>query len=138
MAVALFCFSPVNIVGLIADLFDTETSQDNYFETGEIIVEVTSPNGGETWSAGTPQDITWTSDPNPDPPDIWDSVVDIWLSTDSGNTWTLLIADSTENDGIHPWTPTSSYGSNCRIKVVARGEGSWMGGDMSDSDFTIS
>lgn|GEM_PF-3757462 len=136
VAAALFYFSPVNVVGLIASLSDTETSRDNTFESGEVIVTVVSPNGGETWSVGSPYDITWTSDPSP--PD-WASEVDIWLSTDSGSTWTLLIADSTENDGSDSWTPTDAdVSDNCRIKVVARGEGSWTGSDTSDSDFTIS
>lgn len=135
VAAALFCLSSPNIVGLVASLSDVETSQNNTFETGEVLVNVTSPDGGETWSVGTPYDITWTSDPSP--PE-WASEVDIWLSTDSGNTWSYLIADSTDNDGVHHWTPTYPYGSNCRIKVVARGYGSWMGRDRSDSDFSIS
>ena len=135
VAAALFYLSPVNIVGLFADISDIETSQGNIYGTGEVNVTITCPNGCQTWSVGSPHDIAWASDPSP--PE-WPSEVDIWLSKDSGSTWTSLIADSVANSGRYSWTPTAAdVSNNCRIKVIARGEGSWVGRDTSDHDFVI-
>jgi hypothetical protein len=64
-------------------------------ESPKVPITVTSPNGGETWEAGTSQDITWTSTGTA-------ANVEIEYSIDNGTFWTEIIA-ATENDGRYEW-----------------------------------
>jgi hypothetical protein len=90
-------------------------------------VTVTSPNGGEAWTSGSTQNLTWTSTGFSDP-------VKIEYSADGGNNWTLLTG-STPNDGSYDWTITAAATSQARIRVsdAADGEPS----DVSDGNFKI-
>lgn len=94
---------------------------------GTSSVTVLSPNGGETWSAGSTQTITWTSSgilPN----------VALAYSTNGGTNWTTITA-STANDGSHVWTAPSVSSSNVLIRV-ADTDGN--PADISNGPFTIS
>ena len=88
-------------------------------------ITVTSPNGGETLTAGTTATITWT----------WSgsiSTVNIDYSTNGGSTWTSIVT-GTANDGSHSWTVPSTATTQGRVRVS--------GGtatDMSNANFTIS
>lgn len=95
---------------------------------------VNYPNGGNTIEAGTPTAITWSvAGTNAAPVNC--SAVNVWLSTDGGNTWPYLIAANEANDGSAtvslPNLPTSS----ARIKVKAVDNYFF---DISNSNFTIS
>src|SRR5205823_418575 len=107
---------------------------------------VTSPNGGENWTAGTTQTISWT---------VSGSTANVWyykvaLSTDGGSTWP---ASGTANDltpsGIvdanarsFSWTIGNSLNTNqARIRVRAIDFSGFVIGtasDVSDGNFTIS
>ncbi len=88
-------------------------------------VTVTYPNGGETLTAATSVNITWTSTGSI-------STVDIDYSTNGGSTWTSIVT-GTANDGSHAWTVPSTATTQGRVRVT--------GGtatDMSNANFTIS
>jgi len=108
---------------------DTVTSvSGNVFTiTATRTLSITSPNGGETWSAGTSQSITWTSDHI--------SVVKIEYTTDNGDNWNI-ITESTASDGSYAWAavpnaPTTS----ARIRITDALNGAPE--DISDGSFTI-
>jgi serine protease len=88
-------------------------------------ITVTSPNGGETLTAGSVATITWT----------WTGsfgTVNIDYSTNGGSTWTA-IATGTANDGSQAWTVPSTATTQGRVRIS--------GGtatDMSNANFTIS
>ncbi|MCX6646706.1 MAG: hypothetical protein NTY09_10160 [bacterium] len=82
------------------------------FPEQEAPVNVLSPNGGETWIAGTSREITWTAVP---------SVLDvkIELSIDGGTTWPYFITDSTSNTSSFIWdsVPSLAVGNFNRIRI---------------------
>jgi hypothetical protein len=87
-------------------------------------VTVTYPNGGETLTAGTSVNITWTSVGS-------FTTVNLDYSTNGGSTWTN-IATNTANDGTQAWTVPSTATTQGRVRVS--------GGtatDMSNANFTI-
>jgi hypothetical protein len=95
--------------------------------TANRLLTITSPNGGETWAAGTPQDITWSSDHI--------SFVKIEYSTNNGDSW-MVITENTSSDGLYSWTtvpnnPTTS----ARIRITDAVNGSPE--DISDAAFSI-
>ena len=90
-------------------------------------ITVTSPNGGETWAAGSVHSLTWTSAGAV-------GNVKIEYSIDNGSTWTTL-APSTANDGSEPWPVPNSPSSQCRVRIAEAAAGSPM--DMSDGAFSI-
>jgi hypothetical protein len=93
----------------------------------DCVVTVTSPNGGESWSVGTLQTITWTSINVP-------GNVKLEFSPDGGATW-LTIADSTANDGSEPWMVPDLPTTQARVRVSSVDDPTCF--DISDADFTI-
>jgi hypothetical protein len=70
---------------------------------------VISPNGGETWVAGSSHNITWTSASTI-------ANVKIEYSTNAGASYTTIIA-STANDGSYPWTIPNTPSALCLVRV---------------------
>lgn len=92
-------------------------------------------NNGIVWPVASSQTIIWDVNGTNMPPVSCDSV-SIWISYDSGNTYTKLI-HSTPNDGsesISVPTLTSTI-KTCRIKVESIGNIFY---DVSNFNFTIS
>lgn len=86
-----------------------------------------SPNGGESWSAGSIQTIAWTST----------GVVGgvrLEYSLDSGRIWNQIIA-STPNDGARSWTLPESTSTQVMVRILESVDG--IPGDTSDGVFTI-
>lgn len=92
------------------------------------IITVASPNGGESWSVGSVQNIQWNSTGI-------SGLVKIELSTDGGMTFPVVIASSTDNDGTEPWTVTGPATSSARIRISSVGTPSIA--DTSDANFAI-
>jgi len=88
---------------------------------------VTSPNGGEMWAAGSTQPITWTTT---------GMVANVRLeySTDSGTSWTTIVA-STPNTNSFSWTLPVVFSSSCLVRVSDAA--SWAAMDSSDAVFAI-
>ncbi len=102
-------------------------------DTTAPTVTVTSPNGGESWAAGSAHNITWTATD-----DVGVTSVDLYYSTDGGQTFTT-IATGVANTGSYAWT-VPNLGSNptaALIKVVAHDGSGNTGEDVSDGMFTI-
>ncbi len=74
-------------------------------------ITVTSPNGGESWTVGASQNITWTSAGT-----VPVGNVNIDYSTDNGSNWTS-VAGNTANDGTHSWTIPDTPSTTCLVRV---------------------
>jgi hypothetical protein len=89
-------------------------------------VLVTSPDGGESWAAGSSQTITWTTTSVDN--------VSVELTTD-GTTFTTLSASTPAADGQLIVTAPSIATTSARVRVSAVPGGS--PSDSSDAAFTI-
>ncbi len=70
---------------------------------GTPTLSVTSPNGGESWTAGSVHNITWTTTGTV-------ANVKIEVSTDGGSNYTTIVA-STANTGSYSWTVPNTPGA---------------------------
>jgi hypothetical protein len=89
-------------------------------------ITVTSPNGGESWNAGSTHTITWSGTGSV-------GNVKIEYSTNDGSSWST-ITSSTANDGSYSWTVPGVSSSQCLVRI-SEIDGS--PSDTSDSVFTI-
>jgi hypothetical protein len=96
------------------------------------VVQVTAPNGGETWLIGTTHNITWTGS---DAEGI--ASYDLAYSTDGGATWPHAIATVAGTSTSYPWTIPAAAGTTNRVRVTAVDANGNGGDDASDADFTI-
>ena len=92
-----------------------------------------TPNTNVTWNAGTTQTVTWdvagtTSN------GVNAANVDIFLSTDGGDTYPIALASGVPNDGSHDIVVPNNQGNQNRIMV--RGS-NHIFFDISNSNFTI-
>jgi uncharacterized repeat protein (TIGR01451 family) len=101
---------------------------DVNFIIGNPSITVASPNGGENWSVGSTQPVTWTQFGI-----IRD--VKIELSTDGGTTFPVLLATSSD-DGSENITVPNLPTTTARIRVTCAGNGAVF--DVSNGHFTIS
>jgi len=90
-------------------------------------IELTSPNGGESWVALSTHNITWTSS------GTVGNVTISWRENGS-SSWTR-ITDSTANDGTYSWTLPDASGSQYEMKIEEASDGS--PSDTSDGYFAI-
>ena len=101
------------------------------FDTGNPF-RVTEPNTAVVWPASDIKEITWDVSGTDQAP-INASNVDIFLSLDSGETFDIVLAEDTPNDGsfevVVPDMPTD------QARVVIVGNGVFY--DLSDQDFSI-
>jgi hypothetical protein len=97
------------------------------------VVKLTSPDGGETLTRGTPYTITWTTNTTKNPV----TSVKLTYTTNGGTTWTLIDTPS-GNPGSYNWTVPNVSSSSCKVKVVLKdASGTALGKDASDGFFTI-
>jgi len=98
--------------------------------------EVTFPNGGQTFTGNTFNNITWTVNDT----DTHCSNVDILLSIDGGETYTV-IANATPNDGAQVVAIPNNASSTARILIRCDVAGGFRGAstfyDVSNANFTI-
>jgi hypothetical protein len=78
-------------------------------------LRVWAPRGGESLTAGTRYDITWSGSASI-------TEVDIELSLDSGATYPITVAEATPNDGTYTWGPVPFHdpgklSSTCKIRI---------------------
>ncbi|MBI5633567.1 MAG: hypothetical protein HZA15_08835 [Nitrospirae bacterium] len=99
------------------------------------VVRLTSPNGGESWNAGTVQPITWTTGTSIKPI----SQVNLYYKVDSTGYKPITSFVGT-NPGTYNWTvPTVTANKTaCKLKVEFLYTGiTAKGNDINDANFTI-
>ncbi|MBI5729889.1 MAG: hypothetical protein HY963_02020, partial [Ignavibacteriales bacterium] len=110
------------------DEVPSDVSDSVFTITNQIsqTIEVTSPNGGEKWQAGTSQNITWNSSGV--------TKVKIEFTSNNGLTWNTLI-DNLANTGAYGWNIPNSLSTQCLIKVSDAIDGD--PADQSNATFRI-
>jgi len=101
-------------------------------------VDVTRPSGGESWTGGTEETITWFASEFTEFPVFGDGVglnqedlvIDIYYSVDGGENW-IEIATGEANDGVYLWMVPMIDSTQCVIMVVATDEQGNSGNDVS-------
>ena len=95
-------------------------------------VALSTPDGGETWKAGSVHAIRWTATD-----DVGVAAVDLAYSTDGGATFPNVIARGLANSGSCSWTVPNAVSSGVRVRVTARDSTGNLSRDASAGDFTI-
>ncbi len=95
---------------------------------------VTYPNtGSEVWKAGEEVEVTWDV-ANTDNNLVKCQSVNIWLSTNGGNSFNHLIVAATPNDGSETITVPDLVGSSVRLRIEASNNIFF---DLSNQNFKI-
>jgi hypothetical protein len=100
-------------------------------DTNPPTVQVLIPNGGQTFVANRPTNVTWTAS---DASGI--AAINIYVSLNNGATY-QQIARNLGNSGTYAWTPADRPTTNALIKVVAVDTYGNSTNDVSDAAFTI-
>lgn len=122
--------SSSNCLVLISDASDgspSDISNGSFTITGSpVSVTLTSPNGGESWTAGTSQQITWTST---------GTIANVKLeySLNNGGSWNNIIAST--NDGSQNWNIPAAQSDNALVRVSDASNSAI--NDASDDVFSI-
>jgi len=111
----------------------SDTSNSISFEVRSPTIMVTSPNGSESWTAGTIQKISWTYTGNPG------SYVKIELLKGGtvNKTITSYTSKGSNGSGSYNWSisSTQTSGTDYKIKITSTSNSSVT--DMSDNNFII-
>ena len=94
---------------------------------------VTSPNGGESYSGGSSQTITWNN-ASTDVAPFNVANVKISYSTDGGLTYPVVLSASTPNDGSEALIIPAGLTTTARIKIEAVGNIFY---DISNANFSV-
>lgn len=89
----------------------SDISDDNFaiMNPGVQQIKVTAPNGGEKWSLGSSQNITWDAGGIAN--------VKIEYTINNGNSWNTLIA-STPSNGFYTWNQIpNTLSTNCKVRI---------------------
>jgi hypothetical protein len=118
---------PENVVGDFAiDNLGLLGSTD----TDSPIVQVNTPNGGQSWVGGSIHNITWSAT------DLFGVVArDVFYRDSDTGPWVPIARNLTTN--IFSWAVHNTPTSTARVRVVARDAANNMGEDQSDNVFTI-
>ncbi|MCK5147773.1 carbohydrate binding domain-containing protein [bacterium] len=111
--------------GTTAVLYDEIEIYENDNSTPSLTV--TDPNGGEAWTAGTIQTISWVNE------NFTDTVA-LEYTIDGGQYWNTIVSGST-NDGTQHWLVPDSASSNCLVRIYDSADQS--PADTSDAVFSI-
>lgn len=122
-ACVLAACGPTNVLLLSPD---ATASPDAQPTSSNASVQVTAPNGGETWLAGSSQTITWEATGVND--------VSVELTTD-GTTWATLSRSMPAEVGQLMVTAPATATMMAQVRVSAVPSGS--PSDVSDATFTI-
>lgn len=113
----------------VSDVSNSSINDMNNFEFSIITptITVTQPNGGQQWTAGTSQYITWTSNGA-------SNYVTLYYSVNNGSSW-ITAANGINNNGSYYWTVPNNPSTNCLVKVSDYYNSSV--NDVSNASFTI-
>ncbi|HEX2899053.1 MAG TPA: CUB domain-containing protein, partial [Bacteroidia bacterium] len=102
---------------------------DAVFTIGPANPLLLAPNGGETWYAGTVQNITWV------PAFFTGANVKLEYSTDNGSTWTTVVSSTPNASGSFAWTLPNTPSATSLVRVSDASNSSI--NDVSNAVFTI-
>ncbi len=88
----------------------TNMTADLLVSAQSVYLQVTSPNGGETWEGGSEQTVEWSSNGITD--------ISIELSTDAGSTWTDVETTYDASSAQYTWTVPNTPSTECLVKVT--------------------
>lgn len=95
--------------------------------------KVTAPNTGVFWAATSTKTVTWDV-ANTTAAPINTANVKITMSTDGGNTFPIVLAETTPNDGSRDIVVPNTQTTTGRVKIESIGNIFF---DISDANFTI-
>ncbi len=104
------------------------TDQSNSNFSINIPVTVNIPNGGESWLAGTTQNITWTALGT-------SGIFDIYYSVNGGSSWNTIVSNYTTGAGTYAWVVPNNPSAFCLVKVQDHTTSCRV--DNSNTNFTI-
>jgi len=113
----------------------SDISDADFTITSNEAIIIDAPNGGESWSIGTPQPIVWHTH-------IFTGSVKIELSTynNGSSSWTTIANNfptPTANTATsYIWTVSNTPSTDCFVKISDASSGNPY--DISDNKFTIS
>ena len=112
----------------ISDTSNSAVFYRNYsvFTIVSATISLISPNGGETWTAGSSRTITWTS-----------NLINVKLeySANNGTTWTTIVTSTGAAAGSYSWTVPGTPGTNYLVRVSNASDASVS--DQSDAVFAV-
>ncbi|MCH7974504.1 MAG: hypothetical protein IH949_11595, partial [Bacteroidetes bacterium] len=106
-------------------LFDISNNSFTIFTGG---ITISSPNGGESWQAGTTQTITWTDD----------IAENVKIELYKAGVFDSEIIASTPSDGSFTWDIPATTAEASDYTVVITSVNNGTVADTSDANFTIS
>lgn len=92
------------------------------------IITITSPNGGESWEAGSSHEITWGSTGT-----IENIIIE--YSTNNGASW-IIIVEGLPDNGSYNWTIPDTPSEECLVRISG-GTSDEAPSDTSDTVFSI-
>ena len=93
----------------IADYNNHRVLRYFFVTSGQKVVQLLSPLGGETWAQFTNQTILWNSN-------LIDEVK-IEYSIDAGNTWEVISESSSASTGSYTWYIEAPVSSEAKIRI---------------------
>ena len=111
---------------------DTFTNSGSAGDVTAPAVAMTSPDGGETWKAGSTHAITWSATDA-----VGVASVDLAWSADGGATFPNALATGVANSGSWSWTVPNAPSGTARVRVLARDAAGNLGADSSAANFTV-
>jgi probable HAF family extracellular repeat protein len=104
----------INDLGQIVG-FGRINGENRAFLLNPIMLEITTPERGETWIAGEQDTIRWNSSEV--------ETLEIELSIDNGNTYETLETSYPASNGEYVWsTPDTLLSRKCKIRITANTE----------------
>ncbi|MHB9030352.1 MAG: GPI anchored serine-threonine rich family protein, partial [Candidatus Latescibacterota bacterium] len=76
-------------------------------------ITLTAPNGGESWAAGSPQNITWSYS------NVSGTGVHLEYSSDGATTWQRIASNQSLYSRSFAWRVPSIQSSACLVRVVS-------------------
>jgi hypothetical protein len=122
---------PNNISSTTVRVRVKDALSDNISSVSQLFtitqLSITSPNGGETWQAGTVKNITWNNSA---------STLNVKLEYSTGSTWHQIVASTPAAAGTFAWSiPSDSASNTVKIRITDVNNNTLT--DTSDASFSI-